>query len=66
MLKWLLTLAVLIFVLGLAGPWLSRLGLGRLPGDVSVRRRGRRFYFPVSTSIVLSLALMLIFRLLRI
>ena len=66
MLKWLLTLAVLIFALGLAGPWLSRLGLGRLPGDVSVQRQGRRFYFPVATSIVLSLVLMLVLRLLRI
>ena len=66
MLKWLLTLAVMIFVLGLAGPWLSRLGLGRLPGDVSVQRQGRRFYFPVATSIVLSLVLMLVLRLLRI
>lgn len=66
MLKWLLTLAVVLFVLGLAGPWLARLGLGRLPGDVSVQRRGRRFYFPIATSIVLSLALMLVLRLLRI
>jgi hypothetical protein len=66
MLKWLLTLAVVLFVLGLAGPWLARLGLGRLPGDVSVQRRGRRFYFPIATSIVLSLALILVLRLLRI
>ena len=66
MLKWLATLAVVLFVLGLAGPWLSRLGLGRLPGDVSVQRRGRGFYFPVATSIVLSLLLMLIMRVLRI
>jgi len=66
MLKWLLTLAVVVFVLGLVGPWLARLGLGRLPGDVSVQRRGRRFYFPIATSIVLSLALILVLRLLRI
>ena len=66
MLKWLATLAVVLFVLGLAGPWLSRLGLGRLPGDVRVPRRGRGFYFPVATSIVLSLLLMLILRVLRI
>ena len=66
MLKWQATLAVVLFVLGLAGPWLSRLGLGRLPGDVSVQRRGRGFYFPVATSIVLSLLLMLILRVLRI
>lgn len=66
MLKWLVTLAVVLIVLGIAGPWLAKMGLGRLPGDVSVERRGRRFYFPVATSIVLSLALMLILRLVRI
>ena len=66
MLKWLITLGVGIFVLGLVGPWLARLGLGRMPGDVTVQRNGRRFYFPVATSIVLSLVLMLILRLLRI
>jgi hypothetical protein len=66
MLKWLLTLAVVLFVLGIAGPWLTRLGLGRLPGDVSIERRGRRFYFPLATSIVLSLVLMLVLRVVRI
>jgi len=66
MLKWLLTLAVVLFVLGIAGPWLTRLGLGRLPGDVSIERRGQRFYFPVATSIVLSLVLMLVLRVVRI
>jgi hypothetical protein len=66
MLKWLLTLAVMLFVLGIAGPWLTRLGLGRLPGDVSIERRGRRFYFPLATSIVLSLVLMLVLRVVRI
>jgi hypothetical protein len=66
MLKWLLTLAVVLFVLGIAGPWLTRLGLGRLPDDVSIERRGQRFYFPVATSIVLSLVLMLVLRVVRI
>lgn len=66
MLKWLLTLAVVLFALGLAGPLLARLGLGRLPGDFSIQRRDRRFYFPVATSIVLSLALTLALQVLRI
>lgn len=66
MMKWLVTLAVVLFVLGLAGPLLARLGLGRMPGDVTIKRNGRHFYFPVATSIVLSLALMLILRLLRV
>ena len=58
MLKWLVTLAVVLFVLGIAGPWLAKMGLGRLPGDVNVERRGRRFYFPVATSIVLPIQVM--------
>jgi len=66
MLKWLITLMAVLFALGLAGPLLARLGLGRLPGDFSIQHRGRQFYFPVATSIVLSLALMLALQVLRI
>ncbi len=63
MLKWLLTLAVALAVLTVVSPWLARYGLGRLPGDISVRIRGRDYYFPFTTTIVLSLALTLIARL---
>ncbi len=63
MLKWLLTLAVALLVLTAVSPWLSRYGLGRLPGDISVRIRGRDYYFPLTTTIVLSLALTLLARL---
>ena len=55
--------------LGLVWPRLSRLGLGHLPGDISVRRPDFAFYFPLGSSIlisvVLSLALTLIFWLFR-
>lgn len=60
MLKWLVVLALAVIVLGLAGPLLSRAGLGRLPGDFVLRCRGRRFYFPLATSFLLSLALTLL------
>jgi len=63
LLKWLLTLAVALAVLTVVSPWLARYGLGRLPGDISVRIRGRDYYFPFTTTIVLSLALTLIARL---
>lgn len=63
MLKWLLTLAIALAVLTVVSPWLARYGLGRLPGDISVRIRGRDYYFPFTTTILLSLALTLIARL---
>lgn len=63
MLKWVLVLVVGVVVITLLMPWLSRLGLGRLPGDITVRWRGRLVYLPITTTILLSLALTLLGRL---
>ena len=63
MLKWLLVLVVGIVVIALASPWLARRGLGRLPGDIVVRWRGRPIYLPITTTVLLSLALTLVARL---
>jgi hypothetical protein len=63
-LKWLLTLAVALVVLSAVSPWLARrFGLGRLPGDLVVRIRGREVYVPFTTTILLSLALTALSRL---
>ena len=64
MLKWLLVLVVAIVVVALMTPWLARHGLGRLPGDVTVRWRGRPIYLPITSTILLSLLLTLVARLL--
>ena len=63
MLKWVLVIVVGVIVLTLAGPWLARHGLGRLPGDITFKWRGRQIYLPITTTIVLSLALTLLGRL---
>jgi hypothetical protein len=63
-LKWLVILAVALVVLTALSPWLARLGLGRLPGDVRVRVKGRDYLLPFTTTILLSLALTAIARLL--
>ena len=55
----------LIFVLGVVVALLGRTGLGRLPGDIVVQRGGFTFYFPLVTSILLSLLLTGILWLLR-
>ncbi len=60
MLKWLVTLLVVLFALGLLRPVLAKLGLGRLPGDLEVQHRGRKFYVPLATSIIFSLVIALL------
>jgi Protein of unknown function (DUF2905) len=60
MMKWLLTLVLALLVLGLLTPWLNRLGLGRLPGDVRIKRKRGVFYFPFASVILTSLLLSLI------
>jgi hypothetical protein len=62
MLKWLLVIVVGVLVITLLTPWLSRHGLGRLPGDITLNWRGRRVYLPITTTILLSLLLTLFAR----
>jgi hypothetical protein len=64
MLKWLLAVAIALVVLTALSPWFAKHGLGRLPGDVVVRYKGRQYYLPFTTTIILSLALTLLTRLL--
>ena len=59
-LKWIVTLLVALTALSALSPWLARLGLGRLPGDVALRVKGRDYTLPLTTTILLSLALTLL------
>lgn len=62
MLKWALVLVVGVIVIALFTPWLSKRGLGRLPGDITVRWRGRRIYLPITTTLLISAVLTLVAR----
>jgi ribose/xylose/arabinose/galactoside ABC-type transport system permease subunit len=61
----LITLGVVLLVLGLLWPWLQKMGLGRLPGDLVIERENFRLYFPLATSIIISLIVTLLFWLFR-
>jgi hypothetical protein len=61
----LIIVGLIIVALGIAWPWLGRLGLGRLPGDIVIRRDGFTFYAPIVTGLLLSLVVTLILWLLR-
>ena len=52
---------IVLVAAGLLWPYLARLGLGRLPGDIAIRGEHGGFYFPIVTCIVISLVLSLIF-----
>jgi hypothetical protein len=56
----LITLGLVILVIGLLWPYLGRLGLGRLPGDIVIERENMTFYFPLMTCLLVSLLLSLV------
>jgi len=61
----LIILGVVLIVLGLLWPVLQKMGWFRLPGDIVVEKENFRLYFPVTTSIIISVILSLIFWLFR-
>ena len=63
MLKWLLVLLVVLVILSIATPWLGRVALGRLPGDFRIPLRGRVLYVPFASTVLLSLLVWLIAKL---
>lgn len=58
--RFLILLGLVILVLGLAWPLLSKLGLGRLPGDIVIERENFTLYFPIVTSLLVSILLSLV------
>ena len=55
MARTLIILGAILIVAGLLWPWILKLGLGRLPGDIVIERDGFRFYFPIVTGLLVSL-----------
>jgi len=59
--RFLIVLGVLILAVGLLWPFLDRIGLGRLPGDIIIERGKMTFYFPLMTCLLASVVLSLVF-----
>jgi hypothetical protein len=57
----LIVLGLVILAVGLLWPYLGRLGLGRLPGDIVIERENVTFYFPLMTCLLVSLFLSVVF-----
>jgi hypothetical protein len=61
----LITIGLLVALLGLLWPWITKLGLGRLPGDLRVDRPGFTLFAPFTTMLIVSVVLSLLIWLLR-
>ena len=66
MLKWLFIIIMATILLGIFAPFLSKLGLWRLPGDLRFKYRGRDYFLPITSTVLVSVVLTLALRLLRI
>ena len=53
-------LGIVLVAVGMAWPWISKLGLGRLPGDIRIESEGGGFYFPIVTCLIISVVLSLL------
>ena len=51
---------VLFIIVGLLYPFLKDIGLGRLPGDIVIKKENSSFYFPIVTCIIISIVISLI------
>ena len=63
--KALITIGIVLILAGLFWPWLEKLPLGKLPGDIIIDKPGFRFYLPITTMIIISLVISVILWLFR-
>ncbi|SAK77293.1 hypothetical protein AWB82_04978 [Caballeronia glebae] len=57
MIRWVLTTFIALAILSGSLPWLKKIGIGRLPGDFTLRIFGREYSFPFMSTLVLSMLL---------
>jgi Protein of unknown function (DUF2905) len=55
--RFLVIVGLAIVLIGLLWPWLSRLGLGCLPGDIHIQGERGSLFIPITTSVLVSIAL---------
>ncbi|MDB5840905.1 MAG: hypothetical protein JWQ23_2857 [Herminiimonas sp.] len=63
MLRWFLTIFIALVIFSAALPWLEKLGVGRLPGDIRFTLFGKTIFLPFASTILLSTVVFLVARL---
>ncbi|MCU0333199.1 MAG: DUF2905 domain-containing protein [Ignavibacteriaceae bacterium] len=57
----LIIIGIVILLAGLLWPWLIKLPIGKLPGDIIIDKPNFKLYIPITTMVIISLLLTLIF-----
>jgi hypothetical protein len=57
----LIIIGILIVIIGITWPWIKKLNLGNLPGDIIIKKQGFSFYFPLTTCIIISVVVSVLF-----
>jgi len=63
--KALIIIGALLIVIGITWPWIAKLPLGRLPGDIIISKPHLKIFFPITTMIIVSIILSIIMWLLK-
>ena len=63
--KILIIIGIILLILGLLYPYIKKLGLGQLPGDILFKTGNSTFFFPVMTCLIISIVLTIIFNLFK-
>jgi len=63
--KILIALGVIFLLLGILYPYLASLGLGRLPGDIIIKKNNFNLYFPITSAIIISILISIIMKIFR-
>ena len=57
----LIIIGILFIVIGIGWPWIKKLNLGHLPGDIIIKKQDFSFYFPLTTCIIISVVVSVLF-----
>jgi uncharacterized protein HemY len=63
--KWFILIGVVLIIIGIAWPWIGRLPIGRLPGDIIISKPNLKIYFPITTMVIISIILSVIMWILK-
>ena len=63
--KFLIIIGIILLIIGLLYPYIKKLGLGQLTGDILFKTGNSTFFFPVMTCLIISIILTIIFNLFK-